>query len=89
MIIDVLIVTFVSLATGIRTVTKANKGFCEGASQYLCLQGSYIYDFAMFGEYLLFESAVVIRHSHAYYQLALRCTVDELQYLLFDAVFFF
>ena len=42
----------------------------------------------MFGEYLLFELEVVIRHSHAYYQLALRCTVVELQYLLFDAFFF-
>jgi len=41
----------------------------------------------MFGEYLLFELEVVIRHSHAYYQLALRCTVVELQYLLFDAFF--
>ena len=38
----------------------------------------------IFGEYLLFESAVVIRHSHAYYQLAMRCTLVELQYLLFD-----
>ena len=70
-------------ATGCRTAREASKGFCEGAYQCLCLKGTLVICRIFFGEYLLFESEV-IHHSHAHYQPARRCTMVELQYLLFE-----